>query len=129
MKTKLIVALALSLGMGSAAFAQTVNSTTGEVNVETPAGWQGPIGDAFYSDMEAGTLRSQEEMTANWANLTTEQQTQVKTDCDAMAAGPQTETKTGDVATAETTDDNPTASTNSMAANSMSDICGMVGSM
>src|SRR5690606_9349902 len=85
-------AVAFSLALGGAALAQT-----GSAGNQTPMGtgmqdaqgafpqtWQGPIGDAFYSDAASFTLRSQEEIAANWSTLTAEQQAQVRGDCQTF---------------------------------------------
>ena len=81
--SKTIIGLALSaaLSLGGAAFA---------AESAMPKTWAGPIGDAFYSDTTAMTMRSDDEVKANWAKLTPEQQTQVHADCKLWAAAPKT---------------------------------------
>lgn len=102
MTYKLLVAAALSLGLGTAiAVAQTdtIEPEAGAVpdaavGSELPAGWDGAIGDAFFADPELGTLRSEEEVRANWEALSEEQQAQVRSHCDTF-----------DTAAADTLDD------------------------
>lgn len=92
MTYKLLVAATFALGLGTAiAVAQTdtVQPEAGaapDVTTDThlPSGWDGAIGDAFFSDAELGTLRSQEEVQANWETLTDEQQAQVRSHCDTI---------------------------------------------
>lgn len=72
---RLVAAMAFAFAMGTGAMAQ---------NATMPEGWAGAIGDTFYSDSAAGTMRTQEEITAGWAKLTPEQQAQVKADCAKM---------------------------------------------
>lgn len=116
----LAAAAALSLGLGTAAIAQDSSndaagaanlSSTGDAAVE----WDATINEAFYSDAERTQLRSQEEITANWADLSPEQQAMVRTDCDATTAS--VETKPGE------------ASPNADAQASMTELCDMIGDM
>lgn len=106
MTYKLLVAAALSLGLGSAvAMAQTEPAETETApgvtaSPQLPAEWEGPIADAFFSDQETGTLRPQDEVQSNWEALTDEQQAQVRADCAKM-----------DTAVTETDDDMTTGST------------------
>ena len=87
MTMKIILAAALSLGLGGAALAQTDSSGNASKNASAgdmgsmPSEWEGAIGDAFYSDTTAGTLRSHEEVSSNWSNLTAEQQARVRDRC------------------------------------------------
>lgn len=92
MTYKLLAAAAFSLALGTAAIAQTGGTAApgggvsgpADVNSAMPSGWDDTIGDAFFSDRELGTLRSQEEISANWNNLSEEQQAQVRSHCDTM---------------------------------------------
>ena len=83
MTIKIIAALALSLGLGTAAIAQTSTTTTTDTTASAgtsalPMEWEGAIADAFFSDVEAGTLRTADEAKAKWAELTPEQRTHLR---------------------------------------------------
>ncbi|MCV0394117.1 MAG: hypothetical protein K5872_22835 [Rhizobiaceae bacterium] len=94
MFSKLLLATALSLSLGGAALAQSDEGATtpqatdqaGEIgsNTTMPEGWDGEIGDAFFAD-DNMTLRSDDEIAANWGDLTAEQQAQVRLDCENMS--------------------------------------------
>ena len=93
MKTKIITAMVLSLALGGAAFAQTSGggaTGTGAPGANDPMNtmktWDAKVGQAFYTDSTMGTLRSESEIKANWANLSSEQQAKVKADCTSMSA-------------------------------------------
>lgn len=126
MTYKFLVAAALSLGLGTAIAAAQTGATLPSAGASAPAsqlpmGWDGAIGDAFFADRELGTLRSQQEVTANWQALTAEQQAQVRTDCDTV-----------DKAGAATPDDKmTTGSTTPDAAHaaSMKQVCDWVDAM
>jgi len=113
MTFKLLAAIALSLGLGTAvALAQTdpIQPETGattDSGATLPPGWEGALGDAFFSDPTTGTLRSQDEVQANWQNLTEEQQAQVRAHCETTAtAGADTGAAADDeVTTGSTTPD------------------------
>lgn len=122
MTYKLLVAATLSLGLGTAvAMAQTDNAqpeagatSDSAASTQLPSGWDGAIGDAFFSDTQQGTLRSQDEITANWETLTDEQQAQVRADCDTIdtAAAGTMDAPAGDNAAGSSSDS--TASADSM---------------
>lgn len=104
MTPKLLVAAALSLGLGTGiALAQddlTQPDTSPPTGATLPMGWEGPIGDAFFSDPATGTLRTEEEVRANWQGLTDEQQAEVRAHCatvDTAAAEPDDDMTTGSV--------------------------------
>lgn len=78
---KLLLAASLSLGLATAAVAQTGTDTAVGGSGNLPMGWDGAIGDAFYSDTQTGTLRSEAEARANWDSLSSEQQAQVRSHC------------------------------------------------
>jgi hypothetical protein len=94
MKTRLIAALAFSLVVGTAAFAQTNGGGTtqsgsgaagGGPDSETgmPESWKGNIGNTFFSDSSGSTMRSESEWNSGWSSLSAEQQAQVRSDCEA----------------------------------------------
>lgn len=126
MTHKLLIAATLAFGFGTAAAmaqstpAQPETGAAGPtVEGTLPMGWEGPIGDAFFSDSAAGTLRSEAEIRANWEGLTAEQQAQVRTDCatfDTARTQPDDKMTTGSVTTGDRTD---------MAA--VEQVCDMVG--
>ncbi len=125
---------AISMAMASAAIAQdTSGSATGadpgtaatgtdmlqmtQAERDATADWTGPIADALFTDQSKTSLRSEEEIRTNWAQLSAEQQNQVKEDCNTVqtaAAGTGTTTGTttpsGDT-TASTTTDTTTGAT------------------
>lgn len=116
MSYRIVAALALSLGLSTAAFAQTsgTDTTTGSggetsgaatSTMTLPSGWEGAIGDAFFSDSAAGTLRSEEEIRSNWGSLSADQQAQVRTECESRmaAAGTDTQVQTGSTTTGSAT--------------------------
>lgn len=143
MTYKLIAALALSLGLGTAAIAQTnpEGSTlpAGQGNAPTVPSWDASISDAFFVNVTEGTLRSEEEIRTNWGGLSAEQQAQVRADCDTMTTTASIGTNTAGV------DSNPTTSGTSGAGvagpnlaggsapgtqlHAMNDLCDMVGGM
>lgn len=86
--TRILTAMIFSLGLGTAAIAQStpgVDAGAGAgATVETnaaPSNWDAEVSGAFFSDMEAGTLRSSEEISTNWADLSADQQAAVRADC------------------------------------------------
>ena len=90
MSCKFLIAASLSLGLATGAVAQTAPQTgtdpaaagTGaSTSSGLPMGWDGAIGDAFFSDQEAGTLRSETEVRSNWDTLTSDQQARVRSHC------------------------------------------------
>lgn len=107
MTYKLLAAAAFSLTLGASALAQAPAPAPAPTGQETgatagsglPAEWEGAVGDAFFSDVEAGTLRSEDEVRANWQDLSAEQQAQVRTDCasfDTAAADTQSPASSGE---------------------------------
>lgn len=143
MTCRIIAALALTLGLGTAAFAQS--STTGADtsaagaatgSVTLPKAWEGDIASAFFTDPAAGTLKSDEEIKSAWANLSSDQQAQVKTDCqshmasagtgsDSMKTGSTSTTTTGGAATSSGT---TAGATDPMTA-SLDKLCGDISGM
>ncbi|ASY65489.1 Large exoproteins involved in heme utilization or adhesion (plasmid) [Sinorhizobium sojae CCBAU 05684] len=127
-----LLAGAISMAMASAAIAQdTSGSATGadpaatgtdmlqmtQAERDATADWTGPIADALFTDPSKTSLRSEEEIRTNWAQLSAEQQNQVKEDCNTVqtaAAGTGTTTGTttpSDDTTASTTPDTTTGGT------------------
>lgn len=89
MTCKFLIAASLSLGLATGAVAQTAPQTGTDPAAAgsssgLPMGWDGAIGDAFFSDTEAGTLRSEGEVRANWDTLTSEQQARVRSHCASV---------------------------------------------
>ena len=131
MTYKLIAALVFSLGLGTAAIAQTTpqvgTPTGGQGNSPALPQWDTSVNDAFFADTTAGTLRSEEDIRANWSSLPAEQQAQVRADCDTMT--------TASVGTSATgTGGDTTASGGADAGagtqiQAMNDLCDMVGGM
>lgn len=159
MKAKLLLASVLVAGFAATSWAQTGTGTggvgagngAGAANSSgmrngAPAEWQGTLGDAFYSDFSAGTLRSQDEIRSNWGNLSPENQAMVREHCATMdtasatggtstmggpAAGTDTTTSgtdsTGVAGADQPTDTGTTASINDNA--NMRALCEQVGGM
>ncbi len=107
MTPKLLIAAALSLGLGTG-FAMAQNdviqpdaSPAPGSETTLPMGWEGPIGDAFFADPATGTLRTEDEVRANWQGLTEEQQAEVRAYCatvdTAAAAPPDDQMTTGSI--------------------------------
>ena len=121
----LAAAVAISFGLGTAALAQATgdsNPDDGAATLPNNSGnspvrpaWDTTINEAFYSDADGTQLRTQEEITTNWGNLSAEQQAMVRTDCDATTAS--VETKPGE------------ASPDADAQASMTELCDMIGDM
>jgi hypothetical protein len=113
MKCNYLLVTAISLAMASAAVAQSSSGSTSggtsgsasgttsaapsggsagtpgmmemnEAQRSTMSNWPEPIRNALFSDASGSTLRSQDEIKANWSKLTAEQQNQVKQDCNTM---------------------------------------------
>jgi Spy/CpxP family protein refolding chaperone len=47
--------------------------------------WDANVGETFYSDMKARTLRPEAEWSANWTKLTDDQRANIKKDCEAAS--------------------------------------------
>lgn len=102
MLTKTITTVVFAIGMSTASFAQT--------SPGLPTAWDQATTDAFFSDSATGTLRSQDEIQANWGTLSDEQQAEVRSHCATMAADAGADTTTaGD---AGVTDETTTGATN-----------------
>lgn len=87
MTYKLLAAAVLSLGMGTAAIAQTdASSDDDTTNITLPTGWNGDIAAAFFVDESTGELRSEDEAKANFAALSADQQAVVTEHCTTMAS-------------------------------------------
>ncbi|AUX80385.1 hypothetical protein [Sinorhizobium fredii] len=55
-----------------------------EAERSTTSKWPDPVRNALFSDASGTSLRSQDEIKANWSKLTAEQQSQIKQDCNTM---------------------------------------------
>jgi len=88
--SKTVAATAFAFCLSTTAFAaMSTATTTGGV----PADWPAALKSAFFADASGTKLRSQEEIRAKWASLTTARKTQVQTDCQKTAsAGTSNET-------------------------------------
>lgn len=90
MTTKLILALALTLGTGVLAQAQTTMTapeTPSSDAFTLPSGWEGNIADAFFSDSTMGTRNSEAVTKAKWDALSAEEQTTVREHCAGSGDG------------------------------------------
>lgn len=120
MKTKMMTASAVALMLCAPAFAQTTTTDTANSSASMssamPQGWNDELGDAFFSDPELGTLRTEEEISTNWASLSAEQQAQVTGYCDTMdtasaSGGAGATMPSGDAASAQATTDTTAGAT------------------
>lgn len=89
MKTRLLTASAAALILCAPAFAQTATTTdtansSASMSSAMPQGWNAEIGNAFFTDADLGTLRTEDEISTNWASLSAEQQAQVASYCDTI---------------------------------------------
>jgi hypothetical protein len=111
MTTKILIAAALSLGLGTGfALAQNDqlepdNGAAPCTETTVPTG-PGSIGETFFVDPATGTLRSEAEVRAGWEGLTMTEQAEIRSYCNAvdMAAAPDDQMTTGSI-----TPDEPTA--------------------
>ena len=125
MKTRMMTASAIALMLCAPAIAQT--TTTGTENSSAmssamPQGWNTELGNAFFSDPELGTLRTEEEINTNWASLSAEQQAQVTGYCDTMdtasaSGGAGSTMPSGDAASGAATTDTTAGVTTGTTAN------------
>lgn len=152
MKIIVIAASVLSLGLGSAAFAQsssgssgttdgtsttsgstTGGSATGQTGM--PSGWDSTLSGAFFSDASGSSLLSKDQIRQNWSSLTSEQQAQVKSDCSNMTASSSTGTSgtsgtSGSAASTDTTTTSSTGTATGAGMNSnMSELCSYIQGM
>lgn len=103
MTSRLLIAAALSLGLGSgAALAQNdqlePDAAPGSEAMQ-PSG-ERSIGETLFIDPATGNLRSEAEVRADWRQLTMDQQAEVRTYCNAVdtaAAPPDEELTTGSI--------------------------------
>ncbi|TCL63623.1 hypothetical protein [Rhizobium sp. BK251] len=92
---RLLAVSTLALAMATSAFAQSSQGSQTEggpgndaAKPASPGGpdlWSGQVGQIFFSD-SSGKLRSQEEIRTGWANLTADQQAQLRADCKNLAS-------------------------------------------
>lgn len=78
---KLMIATALSLGMGGVALAQTATTTVVDT-FQVPAEWNENIANAMFIDITSGAARPADEITQNFKNLSPEEQVSVRTYCE-----------------------------------------------
>jgi predicted Fe-S protein YdhL (DUF1289 family) len=135
MKYALIAALTASVGLTTAALAQTTPTAEGSAQTAVsglPADWQGEIAAAFFADPETGTLRSEEEVRSNWANLSAEQKASVTGYCETVVAGTDTDTTASVTTDSETTGDAAAGATTGADATvtaSLEQLCGWIENM
>lgn len=77
MYRSLMTAGLLSLGLGTAAFAQT----SAAEGFQPPGEWNATIAGAMFSDVTTGSVRSAEEITSNFMALSPEDQATVRETC------------------------------------------------
>lgn len=90
MTTKLIMALALTLGTGVLAQAQTTTTAPETPSADAftlPSGWEGNIADTFFSDSTMGTRNSDAITKSKWEALSAEEQTTVREHCAGSGEG------------------------------------------
>lgn len=92
MKLKILsaVVLAASLATGSAAIAQTTDSTSSSDTSRTDPGAleaQRALMGGFYTDDTMTTLRSEDEIRQAWGGMSSADQEQLRTHCVDMQSG------------------------------------------
>lgn len=129
-----MLAVPATLLFAAAAFAQTDTTTgTDATTATTAAGtsgekfgtnWPLSVGTTFFTDADSTALRPTEEVTKGWQSLSPEDQTMIKTDCEAFMAvhGGAGDTATTGTATDPATDG--TASTDMSATGTASSDAG-----
>jgi len=87
MTGKIIAATALALCLGTAAYAGSGSASSGTTGTGSTGmhTWSGNIGKTFYSDANGTTLRSRDEIKQNWGSLSSQEQAQVRSDCQEIA--------------------------------------------
>lgn len=90
MMFRTVAVAAMAIGLASGAFAQSDSNSAGAGaggKGDSPMQlWEGPIGDAFFSDMTTGKLRPQADVHKRWAKLTKAQKNKVRDDCKNVGA-------------------------------------------
>ncbi len=71
MTSRILIAAALSFGLGTAAYGAAGDT------------WGERLTDMFFANPGDHTLRSEEEVRANWQELSAEEKAQVRADCEA----------------------------------------------
>lgn len=106
MTPRFLIAAVLSFGLGTGVAMAQTNTTQPDaapapgMDSTLPSGWSGAIGEAFFTDPAAGTLRSEDEVRTNWEGLSEEQQAQVRAECTTVASAqeePKDDMTTGSV--------------------------------
>lgn len=134
MFARILSATAVSLLLGTAAFAQTAETNQPD-EINTPSsGWEASVNETFFSDMNTGTLRSAEEIKAGWAKLNAEQQASVKGECakPAYAQNAQQKEMENSGSSSGGTDSTTTASTDdgdSQVQKSMASLCSTINGL
>lgn len=124
---KKIIFAALMLGVsGGMAVAQTTSATSPRADdaMQMPEMWQGPIGDAFYTDNTWTTLRPESEITSRWTALSDDQRSQVKADCADIAA-----TNPAMTTDPDTTQPSTNGSVSGSSQSSLQELCAWVKNM
>jgi len=60
---------------------QTTTEMTTQTEMGMPTEWDGTIGEAFFSDADTGTLRSDDEIRANWGTMSEADRISVQNYC------------------------------------------------
>lgn len=83
MLNKFLTITALSLALGTtSALAQAQPGPTG-----LPGGWDGAVGDAFFSDVDTSTLRTDDEIRASWGTMSEADRIAVQNYCASVGLG------------------------------------------
>jgi hypothetical protein len=90
MMKHLMLAVPATLFMAAAGFAQT-DTTAGTSSEASALGefgtnWPLSVGTTFLTDDSSATVRPMEELTTGWQSLSPEDQTMIRTDCQAFLA-------------------------------------------
>ena len=87
---QVMFAVPVAVLCAAAAFAQTETTTapatTGAAGEMFGMNWPLSVETTFFTDATGTTLRSTEELTSGWQSLSPEDQTMIRTDCEAFLA-------------------------------------------
>lgn len=87
---QVMFAVPVAVLCAAAALAQTdtttAPATTGTAGEMFGTSWPLSVETTFFTDATGTTLRSTEELTSGWQSLSAEDQTMIRTDCEAFIA-------------------------------------------
>ena len=92
---QVMFAVPVAVLCAGAALAQTETTTQGDASGTATAGatgemfgtsWPLSVGTTFFTGADSATLRSADELAKGWQSLSPEDQTMIRTDCEAFLA-------------------------------------------